>query len=249
MVRKGRPWSLPLEDRALLVAAYWRTNLTFWARHRGHRPRRDQRPARRMGRQARHGRQSRRRRIRRPHPYPPSPPGPAPGASRPPCSPSRLRTTASSGPSRYPPGPRPQTRSTHATWPSSCARPIRRCTRESGKARRPGPASPRSDAQCQRPPRRPPRNPRPPDHPPQHDRRSATGHRNARPGAAAALATQLGMDAPIWPVWTGNSASGSKPAPSPHRLSPGSSRPWTWEGEWDAPERIPHQTGLLVRSH
>ncbi|MGX1032656.1 hypothetical protein RKD38_007337 [Streptomyces ambofaciens] len=26
-VRKGRPWSLPLEDRALLVAAYWRTNL------------------------------------------------------------------------------------------------------------------------------------------------------------------------------------------------------------------------------
>ncbi|OSC51786.1 IS5/IS1182 family transposase, partial [Streptomyces sp. 4F] len=25
-VRKGRPWSLPLEDRALLVAAYWRTN-------------------------------------------------------------------------------------------------------------------------------------------------------------------------------------------------------------------------------
>jgi hypothetical protein len=24
-VRKGRPWSLPLEDRALLVAAYWRT--------------------------------------------------------------------------------------------------------------------------------------------------------------------------------------------------------------------------------
>jgi hypothetical protein len=27
-VRKGRPWSLPLEDRALLVAAYWRTNLT-----------------------------------------------------------------------------------------------------------------------------------------------------------------------------------------------------------------------------
>ncbi len=27
-VRKGRPWGLPLEDRALLVAAYWRTNLT-----------------------------------------------------------------------------------------------------------------------------------------------------------------------------------------------------------------------------
>ena len=26
-VRKGRPWSLPLEDRVLLVAAYWRTNL------------------------------------------------------------------------------------------------------------------------------------------------------------------------------------------------------------------------------
>lgn len=25
-VRKGRPWSLPLEDRALLVTAYWRTN-------------------------------------------------------------------------------------------------------------------------------------------------------------------------------------------------------------------------------
>ncbi|MCX5613593.1 transposase family protein [Streptomyces sp. NBC_00047] len=25
----GRPWSLPLEDRALLVAAYWRTNLTM----------------------------------------------------------------------------------------------------------------------------------------------------------------------------------------------------------------------------
>ena len=24
-VRKGRPWSLPLEDRVLLVAAYWRT--------------------------------------------------------------------------------------------------------------------------------------------------------------------------------------------------------------------------------
>ncbi|WEB43605.1 transposase [Streptomyces yunnanensis] len=29
MVRRGRPWSLPLEDRALLVAAYWRTNLTM----------------------------------------------------------------------------------------------------------------------------------------------------------------------------------------------------------------------------
>ncbi|MFF9090788.1 transposase family protein [Streptomyces sp. NPDC014991] len=28
-VRKGRPWSLPLEDRALLVAAYWRMNLTM----------------------------------------------------------------------------------------------------------------------------------------------------------------------------------------------------------------------------
>lgn len=28
-VRKGRPWSLPLADRALLVAAYWRTNLTM----------------------------------------------------------------------------------------------------------------------------------------------------------------------------------------------------------------------------
>ncbi|MFD7454128.1 transposase [Kitasatospora sp. NPDC059827] len=28
-VRPGRPWSLPLEDRALLVAAYWRTNLTL----------------------------------------------------------------------------------------------------------------------------------------------------------------------------------------------------------------------------
>lgn len=25
--RRGRPWSLPLEDRALLVATYWRTNL------------------------------------------------------------------------------------------------------------------------------------------------------------------------------------------------------------------------------
>ncbi len=28
-VRKGRPWSLTLEDRALLVATYWRTNLTM----------------------------------------------------------------------------------------------------------------------------------------------------------------------------------------------------------------------------
>lgn len=28
-VQRGRPWSLPLEDRALLVAAYWRTNLTM----------------------------------------------------------------------------------------------------------------------------------------------------------------------------------------------------------------------------
>lgn len=28
-VRTGRPWSLPLEDRVLLVAAYWRTNLTL----------------------------------------------------------------------------------------------------------------------------------------------------------------------------------------------------------------------------
>ncbi|MGN5377906.1 transposase [Streptomyces lasalocidi] len=28
-VRKGWPWGLPLEDRALLVAAYWRTNLTM----------------------------------------------------------------------------------------------------------------------------------------------------------------------------------------------------------------------------
>ncbi len=27
-VCKGLPWSLPLEDRVLLVAAYWRTNLT-----------------------------------------------------------------------------------------------------------------------------------------------------------------------------------------------------------------------------
>ncbi|SED67028.1 transposase [Streptomyces sp. Ag109_O5-10] len=28
-VRRGRPWSLPLDERALLVAAYWRTNLTM----------------------------------------------------------------------------------------------------------------------------------------------------------------------------------------------------------------------------
>lgn len=28
-VRKGGPWWLPPEDRALLVAAYWRTNLTM----------------------------------------------------------------------------------------------------------------------------------------------------------------------------------------------------------------------------
>ncbi|MFI1523705.1 transposase family protein [Kitasatospora cineracea] len=28
-VRPGRPWSLPLEDRVLLVAAYWRTDLTL----------------------------------------------------------------------------------------------------------------------------------------------------------------------------------------------------------------------------
>ena len=27
--RRGRPWGLPLEDRVLLVAAYWRTNLTI----------------------------------------------------------------------------------------------------------------------------------------------------------------------------------------------------------------------------
>ncbi len=27
--RPGRPWSLPLEDRVLLVATYWRTNLTL----------------------------------------------------------------------------------------------------------------------------------------------------------------------------------------------------------------------------
>lgn len=29
MVHRGRPWSLPLEDRVLLVTAYWRTNLTL----------------------------------------------------------------------------------------------------------------------------------------------------------------------------------------------------------------------------
>lgn len=29
LARKGRPWSLPLGDRVLLVAAYWRTNLTL----------------------------------------------------------------------------------------------------------------------------------------------------------------------------------------------------------------------------
>ncbi|MEU1848455.1 transposase [Streptomyces sp. NPDC019990] len=28
-VRKGRPWSLPLQDRVPLVTAYWRTNLTL----------------------------------------------------------------------------------------------------------------------------------------------------------------------------------------------------------------------------
>ncbi|MFE5710686.1 transposase [Streptomyces sp. NPDC056501] len=28
-VRRGRPWSLPLEDRVRLVTAYWRTNLTL----------------------------------------------------------------------------------------------------------------------------------------------------------------------------------------------------------------------------
>ncbi|MGW5122857.1 transposase [Streptomyces sp. NPDC004069] len=28
-VRRGRPWSLPLDDRVLLVASYWRTNLTL----------------------------------------------------------------------------------------------------------------------------------------------------------------------------------------------------------------------------
>ncbi|WP_030463021.1 IS5/IS1182 family transposase [Kitasatospora sp. NRRL B-11411] len=28
-MNRGRPWSLPLEDRVLLLAAYWRTNLTL----------------------------------------------------------------------------------------------------------------------------------------------------------------------------------------------------------------------------
>ncbi|MEU4890209.1 MULTISPECIES: helix-turn-helix domain-containing protein [Streptomyces] len=28
-VRKARPWALPLEDRVLLVAVYWRINLTL----------------------------------------------------------------------------------------------------------------------------------------------------------------------------------------------------------------------------
>ncbi|WP_329168800.1 transposase [Streptomyces sp. NBC_01267] len=28
-IRKGRPWGLPLEDRALLIVVYWRTNLTM----------------------------------------------------------------------------------------------------------------------------------------------------------------------------------------------------------------------------
>lgn len=28
-VRRGRPWSLPFDDRVLLVADYWRTNLTL----------------------------------------------------------------------------------------------------------------------------------------------------------------------------------------------------------------------------
>ncbi len=28
-VRRGRPWGLPLEDRVLLVIAYWRTNMTL----------------------------------------------------------------------------------------------------------------------------------------------------------------------------------------------------------------------------
>ncbi|GGR66267.1 hypothetical protein GCM10010282_69150 [Streptomyces roseolus] len=27
--RRGRPWSLPLEDRVLLIATHWRTNLTL----------------------------------------------------------------------------------------------------------------------------------------------------------------------------------------------------------------------------
>lgn len=29
VVHRGRPWSLRLEDRVLLVTAYWRTNLTL----------------------------------------------------------------------------------------------------------------------------------------------------------------------------------------------------------------------------
>lgn len=29
VARAGRPWSLPLEDRVLLVTVYWRTNLTL----------------------------------------------------------------------------------------------------------------------------------------------------------------------------------------------------------------------------
>lgn len=29
VARRGRPWGMPLEDRVLLVAAYWRTNLTL----------------------------------------------------------------------------------------------------------------------------------------------------------------------------------------------------------------------------
>lgn len=28
-VRKGRPWSLPLQERVLLVTVCWRTNLTL----------------------------------------------------------------------------------------------------------------------------------------------------------------------------------------------------------------------------
>ncbi len=28
-LQRGRPWGLPLEDRILLVTAYWRTNLTM----------------------------------------------------------------------------------------------------------------------------------------------------------------------------------------------------------------------------
>ncbi len=28
-MRRGQPWGLPLEDRVMLVAAYWRTNLTL----------------------------------------------------------------------------------------------------------------------------------------------------------------------------------------------------------------------------